>query len=412
MPLSFASQGSPFQPGHDWARAGLPLMPSLGIALHVTRRGLSLRCHLLQFHPRDAQSSSSVLPHPVMSSSPSSTLPPGVVAPSPTEPSTLPPGVAPSPSPVIPPAGIASSDSANTLSGNALSSTSTPNQSSLSSAITPLPLVVSTNPPSSSPSSPQTSATSVSTTTSQDSASSSSAHTSPTNSSNSSPHQLANGAVAGIVIAVALGLSLLTFLATYFLMRRRQQSKGRRRDRSSRDSGELEMKPPRQRSKKPFATEASGVSDTYENYLPQSADDRTIHQKTKVVLDQIELHVENFYRNSSSSAPRPDNAQLAVFDSPYLPASLASLLPRSKKKTNIIKHALAQSVTSSISPSASPARSLLPTEYGLLPNTVASAMSTVSTKAGEYRFIKSKFLHFWTVANLAKGLAKSCLDGV
>lgn len=136
--------------------------------------------------------------------------------------------------------------------------------------------------------------------------------------------------------------------------------------------------------KKPFVTEASSASGTYENYLPQSADDRTIQQRAKAILDQIELHVENFYRNSSSSAPRPDNAELALFDSPYLPASLTSLLPRSKNRVNIMKHALAQSVTSSISPSAGPARSLLPTEYALLPHTVTSARSGVSTKAGEY----------------------------
>ncbi|CAF9917925.1 MAG: hypothetical protein ALECFALPRED_000424 [Alectoria fallacina] len=170
-------------------------------------------------------------------------------------------------------------------------------------------------------------------------------------------------------------------------MRHRQESKRKGRYRSSKDSEGLELKPPRQQDptstpKTPFVTEASGLSRTYESYLPQSADDRTIQQKTKATLDQIELHVENFYRNSASSAPRLDNAELAVFDSPYLPASLTSLLPRSKNRINLMKHALAHSVTSSISPSASPAPSLLPTEYGLLPSTVTSARSNVSTKAG------------------------------
>ena len=161
--------------------------------------------------------------------------------------------------------------------------------------------------------------------------------------------------------------------------------------------------------KKPFVTETSDATGTYENHLPQSADDKTIQQKAKATLDQIELHVENFYRNSSSAALRPDNAELVVFDSPYLPTSLATLLPRSKNKVNIIKHALAQSVTSSISPSANPALSLLPPEFGLLPNTITSAKST---KAGEYRFVQENCTDCQIIANSTKDLPKSCLDGV
>lgn len=148
--------------------------------------------------------------------------------------------------------------------------------------------------------------------------------------------------------------------------------------------------------KKPILTEANGASATYEDYLPQSADDKTIQQRTQSTLDQIELHVENFYRHSSSSALRPDNAELAKFDSPYLPASLATLLPRSNNRRNIMKHALAQSVTSSISPSADPARSFLPTEYTLLPDNGASA------KAGEYRFLAWKLTDCQTVTNFMK----------
>lgn len=237
-----------------------------------------------------------------------------------------------------------------------------------------------------SPTTSSTTATPVVTSTPKTSASSSSAHTP---SANSSTNRLSNGAVAGIVIAVAVGIALITFLVTFFIMRYKQRSKGQRRYRSSEDN---ELRTPGKKgqtaiSKKPFVTEASEGSRTYENYLPQSADDSTVQQKTKAILDQLELHVENFYQKSSSSTPRVDTAQLAVFDSPYLPASLASLLPRSKNKVNVIKHALAFFVTSSILPSSDPARSLLPPEYTLLPNTVTKATSSVPTKAGESYFV-------------------------
>lgn len=308
--------------------------------------------------------------------------------------STTPIPAGPSPASAV----IANPD-ASTLSPATLSSPAT-------SQVNASPTTSPTTPPTTSPLSPvigiATSSTSSggtqkaintqSTTTAHSSVSSSLTPTTKSSATASPSNRLSNGAVAGIVVGVALGLALLTFLATFVIMRRQQRSKGKRRYPPSKDSGGRELDTPRQQdstpiTKKPFTSEASGVSGTYENYLPQSADDRTIQQKAKAILDQIELHVENFYRNSSSSASRPDNGELAVFDSPYLPASLASLLPRSKNRVNIMKHALAQSVTSSISPSASPARSLLPNEYALLPNTITSARSSVSTKAGEYHLI-------------------------
>lgn len=192
-------------------------------------------------------------------------------------------------------------------------------------------------------------------------------------------------------------------------MRRRQHSKGKRSSRSLRDSRGLELRAPRHQDpieappKNAFVAETSGASETYEKYVSQSADDDTIKQKAKSTLDQIELHIENFYRNSSSSTVWPDDAELAVYNSPFLPAALASLLPRSKNRVNIMKHALAQSVSSSISPSASSAQSLLPAEYALLPNTVMSARSSVSTKAGEYRFVFNDFVECQNPADTTKG---------
>ena len=189
-------------------------------------------------------------------------------------------------------------------------------------------------------------------------------------------HRFSNGVVAGIVVGVALGLALITFLATFAIMRRQRQSRSSKRSRSSEERRGGALGPRYQGS--------TGASRTHENYLPQSADDKTIQQNVRSTLDQIELHVENFYRNSSSSTFRPDNRELSAFDSPYLSASLASLLPHSRNKLNIIKHALAQSVTSSLSPTADSPRSLMPTEYTLLPSTITSTKSNVTQKPGKY----------------------------
>lgn len=333
-------------------------------------------------------------------------------------------------------AGVAPPDNSAVLSNSAPASANNPGQPITSSipvsstpalANTPIPSITSSTPStplsstlstatsSSSSRSPQNSSKAVSGSATQSSASSSAARASSTTSS--TPRRLSNGAVAGIVIAVAAGIALVTFLATFLIMRRQQPSKGKRRHQSSKNSEGFELRTPGKKdqtsiAKRPFVTEVTDGAGAFESYLPQSADDSIVQQRTKATLDQLELHVENFYQRSSSSTPRIDNGELARFDSPYLPASLAVLLPRSKNSVNVIKHVLALFVTSSISASANPARSLLPSEYALLPNTVTKAMSSVSAKAGEFRFVPCESTNGQSVANITKDSRKSCLDGV
>ena len=236
---------------------------------------------------------------------------------------------------------------------------------------------------------------STSTTGSQSSTSSSLTSTTRPNASALPNHRLSNGTVAGIVVGAALGLALITFVVTFAIMRHQRQIKSKKHSRFSEDERGAAPSPSRHQ-------DPTGTSRTYDNYIPQSADDRTIQQKVRSTLDQIELHVENFYRNSSSSALGPDSGKLAVFDSPHLSASLASLLPHSRNKLSIIKHALVQSVTSSLSPTADSARSLIPTEYTLLPSTITSIKSSVTLKPGKNHLphIQTRCLH--NVANATK----------
>ena len=255
-----------------------------------------------------------------------------------------------------------------------------PSVTSLSTSVTSPSLTVSSPATSISPS--QSSSNVPPSTSPQSSTSSTLAPTSQPDRSTHPSDRLSNGAVAGIVIGAALGLALITFLATFIIMRRQRYSRKKKRSRSAGDSNGFGLDPPRHQG-------TSDASGTYGNHLPQSADDTTIQQKVRSTLDQIELHVENFYHNSSSTS-RPDNVELAKFDSPYLSASLDSLLPRSRNNVNIIKHALAQSVTASISTSVRSTRSLLPTEFTLLPNTITSTRSSVTLKPGQYHLMARK----------------------
>ncbi|KAK4936319.1 hypothetical protein LTR66_015355 [Elasticomyces elasticus] len=77
------------------------------------------------------------------------------------------------------------------------------------------------------------------------------------------------------------------------------------------------------------------------DFLPQQADDHEVSQKLSTVLDQIGLHVENFY----ADAPVPLNAalesELSRFETSQLPQPLAACFERAQHPTVLIKHCLA-----------------------------------------------------------------------
>ena len=200
-------------------------------------------------------------------------------------------------------------------------------------------------------------------------------------------HRLANGTVAGIVVGVALGIALITFLATYLALRRRGGSQGQRnRQRLDGDggpSGAAKHQTLGSEPKKSLVTQTSSGSNSIDGFLPQSADDKTVQNEVKTVLDQIELHVENFYQNTQVSGSRLADAELAMFDSPYIPSSFASLLPQTNNSIPLIKHALAHCITACITTPSESNWSLLPKDFVLLPNAVRAGGSTRSTKKGK-----------------------------
>lgn len=187
-------------------------------------------------------------------------------------------------------------------------------------------------------------------------------------------HRLDNGAVAGIAIAAALVSALATFLATFLIMRRRRNS-GREQDyramneKSKVGSRVTKHESPRAEPKTTRKTEACSIPSTVESYLPQSADDKSVQDRVRILQDQVELHVENFYRNypDVSSARAAPGKDVAFFDSPTLPNPLSVSLAQSKNAVYLIKHVLAHSITSSISPRPGSESSLLPTEFVLVP---------------------------------------------
>ena len=195
-------------------------------------------------------------------------------------------------------------------------------------------------------------------------------------------HSLSNDTVAGIVVGAAIGLALITFLLTFLFMRRKQRARSRRRHHGPSEG----VLVPRKSRNRPIVKKLSGASSPFENYLPQSAEDNTVKQRARTTLEQIGFHVETFYQSLPDVSIQNIDDQLAIFESPYLPTLLLTLLRQSKDKTPLIMHSLAYFVTLSISPINGTEQSLLPIEFVTLPSSVGCVKSNVSANAGKIQF--------------------------
>ena len=177
-------------------------------------------------------------------------------------------------------------------------------------------------------------------------------------------------------------MALITFLVTFLFMRRKRNAT----ERGHSVTGKASEGPGYQADEKPERipiTRSNKDIVAYDRYLPPSADDKAIEQRAKNTLDQIELHVENYYQNTSNTNTIPNDRELASFNSPYLPRSLASVLSHSRNGTTLIKHVLAYLIISSISPNAKPGSSLLPAEFVGLPSSAASTELGPAAKPGK-----------------------------
>ena len=192
-----------------------------------------------------------------------------------------------------------------------------------------------------------------------------------------SDNRLANGTVAGIVIATALGLALLTFLLTFWIMRRRKSGNRSVRAHPS-DHQTFEMAKQNQASLSssplepdiPLPSQTSQGQGALESYLPQPADDATVCNNVKTMLDQIELHVENFYRRNSEPGTSIPESEIQMFESRRLPESLISMLKRNAHTDALplIKHTLVYHTVSAVTTNGNAGTTLLPSEFVRLPD--------------------------------------------
>ncbi len=190
----------------------------------------------------------------------------------------------------------------------------------------------------------------------------------PTGSGDGDSGGISPGVVAGAAIGAAVVAAVLTFLITFMFLRKKHDRDRRHRKHGSGSDGfttHTEKALPKDPSPGGDAMLAGPV---WQKHLPQSVDDKTVRASVKTLFDQVEVHVENFYRDSAVPMTEALEADLLRVDSPHLPESIVALLPRARSQTALIKHCLLSYIIASISTDDNSVQSLLPSDYATLPH--------------------------------------------
>lgn len=224
--------------------------------------------------------------------------------------------------------------------------------------------------------------------------SSSTSHTGSPTSSHSSGHSsskgVSGGAVAGIAVGVAVFASVVAFLLALFVLRSRRSRSYNERPYDS-DNGRVTVlsKPTRdtrkgsrsanyELTKGPLA--ATGASK-FDSDLPPSEDDYTIQNDIKGMLEQIVLHVDNYYNSTASKIPHEARVELESFStSDSLP--LIELLSDALSSHSVIQYCLTRQILNRISPHCDPASSFLPMSFVVLPSTLQKLETQKAMKSG------------------------------
>lgn len=170
------------------------------------------------------------------------------------------------------------------------------------------------------------------------------------------PEEFSTGELAGAAVGCLLAGFLIAGLLAFCFFRRRAGSRKRARNLATGSMREGAHG-------KAIALEA-GPAKLWDKRLPQPDSDKSIAQLASRTLDEVELFVEEFYVNKSTTMLGPvSTSELANFDSPYVQQPLADLMSRTRNPIVLIKHSIALCMLRKIDPSCNDEQSLLPREY-------------------------------------------------
>lgn len=203
-----------------------------------------------------------------------------------------------------------------------------------------------------------------------------------TNSSTASPDQAntiskgySKGALAGAIVGSCLCTALLTLLIIYLLSALRRKGEKNHEKKSDRNvpgqqKGDIKLtethrhleSPPLPQELKdlpatpiPLTHNSEREKSHMDSYIPHPAEDQDVRSRVLTVIDQIALHVENYYSqnsfsNTETSLSAGIAAMISSYDSPFLPLPMISLLAHRPARIPAIKHSLVRSIFSAILP--------------------------------------------------------------
>lgn len=219
----------------------------------------------------------------------------------------------------------------------------------------------------------------------------SSATTSPTSASASSTSAVpatavskfvkcpdSTGTIVGAAVGTGIGAALLTFLITFLVMRSRRKS-GVAHSRSSERGPPGPSNPYFEKTPESKTRPLSDIvpilgGASWMEHLPQPADDEKIRRSMKTLYHQIELHVENFYSDTTSSQiSESAQAEMYKLDSELMVPSLYDMMMQSRSKIALIKHTFAWLILTNIDAYDVNVAPLLPPDLTILTKTLRNA---------------------------------------
>ncbi|KAF2651958.1 hypothetical protein K491DRAFT_696018 [Lophiostoma macrostomum CBS 122681] len=215
------------------------------------------------------------------------------------------------------------------------------------------------------------------------------AATATPSSSSSTSNGVSKGAVAGIAIGTAILGAAIAFLIAFFLFRRRKQNP--KMTNSSYESvpqlpssvgkgipsspyvQEVSQIPPpalaaaavprEQREEEDVDLANLAASSAFlAGVLPEVADDMTIRSRVSELFEQMQRHVENFYRDVHASITPSMESDLAKFGNGSAGTGMLEMLQSFSQPTVAIKHALVSYVMGITAPEGKRGESLFPRE--------------------------------------------------
>lgn len=195
---------------------------------------------------------------------------------------------------------------------------------------------------------------------------------------------ISKGAVAGIAIATAIIGAAIAFFAAFILFKRRKRPTGHHSPYGSTPDLVAYSKVPKghtpyvsvsQSAAPPPPIAAAAVppprrdldlatlansSDFLAGVLPPAADESTVKNRVAALFNQVQQHVDNFYRDVHASITPTMEKDLARFGNEG--ASIAEMLQNSSMPTAVIKHTLAGYILNIVSAEGEDQSTLFPAE--------------------------------------------------